>query len=300
HAVWLEDKVWYLFYKMGFDHLSGDGGAKLLLNQKDPNSLRSQIDVMAIDNEVSVAVECKSSEKYSKRPQFQEELGKFSLLREGLANSINTQFTELTKKQIVLAMFTSNIALSDNDKERAKQANVVIFDEHDLGYYRKLVNQIGPAAKYQLLSDMLPGKTIPGLTIRVPAVRTKMGGSFCYTFSISPEYLLKIAYISHRSKGKASDIDTYQRMLSKKRLSDIGIYIRDDGIFPTNIVINIEKKRLNFQRIHQETVLEKDPDSGLLGWLDIKAAYKSAWIIDGQHRLFAYSGHERATKCLFH
>lgn len=39
-----------------------------------------------------------------------------------------------------------------------------------------------------------------------------------------------------------------------------------------------------------------DQDSGLLGWLDIKPAYKSAWIIDGQHRLFAYSGHEKAAK----
>jgi DNA sulfur modification protein DndB len=149
-----------------------------------------------------------------------------------------------------------------------------------------------------MLADMLPGKTIPSLSIRVPAVRTKMGGAFCYTFSISPEYLLKISYVSHRKKGKASDINTYNRMLTKKRLSDIGQYITDNGIFPTNIVINIEKKRLDFQRVHQETDKDRDPDSGLLGWLDIKPAYKSAWIIDGQHRLYAFSGHERSSKSL--
>ncbi len=33
-----------------------------------------------------------------------------------------------------------------------------------------------------------------------------------------------------------------------------------------------------------------------MGWLDIRCAYKSAWIIDGQHRLFAYSGHVQAAK----
>jgi DNA sulfur modification protein DndB len=33
-----------------------------------------------------------------------------------------------------------------------------------------------------------------------------------------------------------------------------------------------------------------------MGWLDIRPSYKSAWIIDGQHRLFAYSGHPRAKK----
>ena len=31
-------------------------------------------------------------------------------------------------------------------------------------------------------------------------------------------------------------------------------------------------------------------------WLEIRPAYKSACIIDGQHRLFGYSGHERAAK----
>jgi DGQHR domain-containing protein len=143
---------------------------------------------------------------------------------------------------------------------------------------------------------MLPGKEIAGLSIKIPAIKTKMGGYNCYTFSISPEYLLKISYVSHRSKGKASDIDTYQRMLKKSRLSKIKDYISDDGIFPTNIVLNFERGRLTFQKIKQVSEVSDDIDVGILGWLDIKPAYKSAWIIDGQHRLFAYSGHEKALK----
>jgi DNA sulfur modification protein DndB len=143
---------------------------------------------------------------------------------------------------------------------------------------------------------MLPGKEVAGLTIRIPAIKTKMGGYNCYTFSISPEYLLKISYVSHRSKGKASDINTYQRMLAKNRLKKIREYITDDGIFPTNIVLNFEKGRLNFQRSTQQTEAQDDLDVGVLGWLDIRPAYKSAWIIDGQHRLFAYSGHEKSLK----
>jgi DGQHR domain-containing protein len=143
---------------------------------------------------------------------------------------------------------------------------------------------------------MLPGKEVSGLAIRVPAVKTRMGGSNCYTFSISPEYLLKISYVSHRSKGKASDINAYQRMLQKSRLNKIKKYITEDGIFPTNIIVNFEAKRLNFQKIKQEIGTTEDADVGILGWLDIKPAYKSAWIIDGQHRLFSYSGHEKAKK----
>jgi len=83
-------------------------------------------------------------------------------------------------------------------------------------------------------------------------------------------------------------------MLAKSRLNKIRQYISDNGIFPTNIVVNLESKRLTFQRIKQDNTKDEQRDSGVLGWLDIKAAYKSAWIIDGQHRLYAYSGHPRA------
>jgi len=177
-----------------------------------------------------------------------------------------------------------------------KQSNIVLFDENDLSYYENLVNHLGQAAKYQIFADMLPGKEVSGLSIRIPAIKSKMGGSNCYCFSISPVYLLKICYVSHRSKGKASDINTYQRMLAKPRLKKIKDYISEDGIFPTNIVLNFERGRLSFQKIKQESDSLEDLDVGVLGWLDIKPAFKSAWVIDGQHRLFAYSGHEKSAK----
>jgi DNA sulfur modification protein DndB len=126
----------------------------------------------------------------------------------------------------------SNIVVSDADRAKARQSDIILFEERDLIYYETLVDHIGPAAKYQFFADLLPGKTIPGLSIRVPAVRTKMGGVHCYTFSISPEYLLKISYVSHRSKGMASDVNTYQRMLSKSRLGKIKEYITDNVFSP--------------------------------------------------------------------
>jgi DNA sulfur modification protein DndB len=294
HGVLLEDRVWSLLYRMSFGLLSGNGGAGLSLSQD--SNVKTQIDVLGIDNEIAVAVECKSAERLTKRPQFQEELGKHTLIRERLTNSVRKNYPVSFKRQVVLAMFISKVSLSDKDRQRAKDANVLIFDEKDLEYYESLVQHLGPAAKYQFFADMLPGKSIPGLAIRVPAVKTKMGGTNCYTFSITPEYLLKISYVSHRSKGKASDVNTYQRMVKRARLKKISEYINNDGIFPTNIVVNLEKNRVQFERAHQETSETLDPGSGILGWLDIRPAYKSAWIIDGQHRLFAYSGLEKAKK----
>ena len=294
HGVLLEDRVWTLFHRMKFSILSMEGGAKLALDPKNPESPTSQIDVVGIDDEVAVAVECKSAETYTRRPQFQHELGKHALIRERFAAAVRSGYETPHKRQTVLAMFLWNISLSENDRSRAKEANVLIFDEHDLNYYESLTSHIGPAAKYQLLAEMLPGKTVPGLAIRIPAIKTKMGGSNCYTFSISPEYLLKISYVSHRSKGKASDVTTYQRMLNRARLKSIKRYVTEDGIFSTNIVVNLDRNRLQFERIQQQS--SGDLDAGVCGWLDIRPAYKSAWIIDGQHRLYAYSGHDRAAK----
>ena len=290
----LEDRIWTLLYRMGFTHLSGVRGATLILNPKDAESPRNQIDVAAVDDEVALAVECKSAVSHGKRPQFQEELAKHAQIRDKFASAVRSLLPSEHKRQTALIFLVHNIALSENDRVRADEARVAILDEKELSYYENLVNQVGPAARFQFLADILPGKPIPGLEIRVPAVKSRMGGFPCYTFSTSPEYLLKISYVSHRAKGRASDVTTYQRMLKKARLNRIRDYINDDGIFPTNIVVNVEKNRLQFDRIHQES--GADQDAGVLGWLSIRPAYRSAWIIDGQHRLFAYSGLKRAAK----
>src|SRR5258708_36175192 len=98
-----------------------------------------------------------------------------------------------------------------------------------------------------------------------------MAGGTAYTFSVSPEYLLKIAFVSHRAKGKASDIDAYQRLLKKGRLRSIRQYITDGGIFPTNIVINIAEHRwLTFDRGKQEC----EGKSSLFGVLYFQPAYR--------------------------
>jgi DNA sulfur modification protein DndB len=294
----LEDRVWTLLYRMGFPNLSGAKGALLTLNPDASHTVTSQIDVLAIDDEVCLAVECKSMAERGKRAGFQQELAKHALIRERLNKAVNPPGS-LNKRAVILAYWTHNALLSRNDKQRAKEANVLLLDEGDLGYYETLTQHVGPAARYQLLADLVPGKPIPGLSIRVPALRAKMGGFTCYTFSIAPEYLLKIAYVSHRARGKRSDVATYQRMVSKSRLKKIARYISGtDALFPTNIVINLEEGEkgrrgsgLQFDRAKQEG---DGKGSAVFGWLTLRPAYKSAWIIDGQHRLYAYSGHPRA------
>lgn len=293
HDKLLEDRVWTLLYRMGFKFLSGQGGAKIQINQDDPKAPENQIDVIGIDDEVAFAVECKSSLNPKKLNDFQGMLGKHTSLRDVFIKAVKSQYPVDMKRPTIFAIWTDGFIITDGDRERAEKMNVPLLGEQDLKYYENLVCQIGIAARFQFLADLLEGRSIPALEITAPAIQTKIGSHKSYMFYISPEYLLKIAFVSHRARGKASDIDAYQRMLKKSRLKDIRQYIADGGIFPTNIVVNIaDPKWLSFDRAKQEG----ESKGTTFGWLHIRPAYRVAWIIDGQHRLFAYAGHPLSGK----
>ena len=282
-------------YRMGFKHLSGQGGAHLLLNASEPEGPENQIDVVAIDDEVSFAIECKSSEKPRKLADFSADLAKHVGLRDRFSRGVRELVPSEIKRPTIFAIWMSGAYATEVDKKRAEAERVPILDETDLAYYEQLVGQIGLGARFQFLADILEGRSVPGLEITVPAIRSKIGDATGYTFTVSPEYLLKIAFVSHRAKGKASDIDAYQRLLKKSRLKSIREYISEGGIFPTNIVVNIAEQRwLTFDRGKQES----ENKSSRFGWLHIRPAYRVAWIIDGQHRLFAYANHPLARKSL--
>lgn len=284
----LEDRVWCVLYKMGFNMLSGSGGARLSM---EGSVGKNQIDIIAVDNEVALAIECKSSEKIARKIDFDKDIAKFNTLREKFVKSIHNDFCNDIKKTCAMILFTDKIIVNESQRSSADEQKIQLLNEKDLEYYERLADYLGTSAKYQFLGDIFKQKSIPGLELRIPAIKGRMGGYNCYTFSISPEYLLKIAYVSHRSRNQDSD-DTYQRMISKSRLTSIRKYITGKGIFPTNIVVSLDQagKNIRFDQTAQDT----DTGNGVMGWLSIRPAFGSAWIIDGQHRLFAFSGHKLA------
>ena len=112
-----------------------------------------------------------------------------------------------------------------------------------------------------------------------------MGGETFYTFLIRPDELLKIAYVGHKASRDIENLETYQRMLQPRRLKKIAEYINGGGKFPTNIVVNLKtgkKTKLRFD------VKDKYGEEAL-GALHLPPIYASAWIIDGQHRLYGYA-----------
>ena len=114
-----------------------------------------------------------------------------------------------------------------------------------------------------------------------------MGGHTYYSFSIEPEKLLKIGYVLHRSEANSSMMPTYQRLIKKSRLTAVRKFINEEhGYFPNSIIISIDsKKPLQFDRSEKQV-----PNAVAdLGILHLPQQYRSAFIIDGQHRLYGYS-----------
>src|SRR5438093_632241 len=83
----------------------------------------NQHGVVAIDDEVTLAIECKSSVSTARRQNLQQELAKLSALRPAIARSV--QETGSARRVVVLAFFTFNAVLTANDRARATELGVV-------------------------------------------------------------------------------------------------------------------------------------------------------------------------------
>jgi len=121
-----------------------------------------------------------------------------------------------------------------------------------------------------------------------------------YNFSCSPKQLLQFASVSVRAPVK-EDKTYYQRLLNSKRIKDIGedFIDKDQGYFPNNIILKLNKDKqtfTSFKNSAYDSLSDEDKikvesstsETNDIGILKIKENYNSAWIIDGQHRLFSY------------
>ncbi len=281
-----EDKVWTLFALLGFKLLNKDRHFHIPYDKKDL-SLTHQIDVFAKDDETVLIIECKSTLK-DKIGDFKQELEAMKSKKAGIINTISALFPT-TKPKFKYILATSRLGLSDNDQLRLESIDGIHFSEEIVDYYYLLHSQIGVAARYQLLGSLFAGQEIPDLENRIPAIEGKMGGHTYYSFSIEPEKLLKIGFVLHRNKANENMMPTYQRLIKKTRLKEIHTFIDEDkGYFPNSIIINIvsvKNKKLVFDQSNNQV-----PDAiSRVGVLHLPKKYRSAYIIDGQHRLYGYS-----------
>lgn len=287
HDVLFEDKVWTLFASLGFKVLNRNRKLEIPYDKNNPK-LTQQIDVLAKDDESLIIVECKSTKEKNKKGDFKKELEAYKSNIEGIRTSLRSIFpNQKLKFRFVFA--TENYAISDNDLKRLDNISGIHFDEEQIDYYSQMLRQIGIASKYQLLGNLFHDQEIPELDNKIPAIKGKMGGHTYYSFSIEPEKLLKIGYVLHRNKANINMMPTYQRIIKRSRLKSIHSFIDEEkGYFPNSIIISLDsgkQKELHFEpaNTQSKTSISK------IGILHLPKRYRSAFIIDGQHRLYGYS-----------
>jgi len=285
-----EDEVWVAMFELGFTKLNARYDFRIRQYPCTDESPSHQVDVFACDDSHAFVVECKSSTEGDKRHSLKKDINEILGLSDGIRKAVRAALGKHMHVAFVLAL--KNVRVSEADLKWARNAGVSVLTWDELNSYLDLARLIGPAAKYPFLGRVLPAAKIPGPRKLVSAVRGKMGTKTFYLFAVQPAELLKRAFVARRAK--ASELtQAYQRVLSKNRLKKISKFISGKGIFPSNIIVNFTgKKPPDFQ---QSRTKESQSDA-VHGALILPHRYCSAWVIDGQHRLYGFSGSPWAEK----
>lgn len=282
HNIAFEDRVWGLFAKMGFDFINSDNNFKL----EYKSNLSKQIDILAASPEAIIIVECKSSST-RKRVSYQKDINELIGIKEDLRKAATKLFP--WKSKIAFIFATNKAIVSKQDRQRLEDGSIFRINQDDIEYFEQLTDHLGRAAKFQMFGNLFESQKIPELKNRVPAIKGKnSAGHTFYSFSIEPEYLLKIGFILHRAQTNPEVTAAYQRLVRKPRLNKIAKFIDDGGYFPNSIIINIQTKRTKALKFESAAYIDHD-SSTRMGILHLPQTYRSAFIIDGQHRLYGYS-----------
>jgi len=157
-----------------------------------------------------------------------------------------------------------------------KSGGLYTWNRNALAYYERTAHALQKAVQFQILRE-LDLSIESNIIYSEPAIRVQQRGMAFYVFAAQPSVLLKIAYVYRRASGQPQ---AYQRILSKDRIDRISEFLRvRDALLPNAIII----------------AFDNDPDvqkhvsfSG--GKLSFSGKYCSAWIIDGQHRVYGFVG----------
>jgi DNA sulfur modification protein DndB len=288
HNQIFEERIWKILYEMEFDEIGGgsDFGIPIAQDRK-----AKQVDAFGICEFGALVVECKSNEAPGRRAM-RKDLSEYVAMREKMVESICGHAGRTVDVAIVFA--TRNIIWAQPDLEFAKEHRILVLQDSAIDYYETLAKHIGAAAQFQLFGDALGTKKTHGSGAKVAAMRGNMAGNEFYLFAATANILLPISYVAHRANLGGDVVSAYQRMVQRNRLTKIRKYIEENGaLFPNSIIVNFhDRDALNF------SAKGSDEQGFEFGLLELPADYRSAWVIDGQHRLVGLAGTKQVDDAL--
>jgi DNA sulfur modification protein DndB len=277
-SVYFEDRVWSLFANMGASQLNINSNETKLPygNNKD-----KKIDVFAVIENVILIVECKCAENPNTLMSGNKIIDEIAEIKKGSEKFLNKLYPN---HKVIFGLATKNYRIGEALDKRIKDENIYLLDENKLEYYEYLNKSLAKASRYQFFAEIFNKEEVHGFDgTQVNAIQKEnKDGSTTYTFFIKAKDLLRIAYVFHTEAFLDTEKKGYQRLVKPARRKQVENYIKNGGFFPNSLIVSLNEE------ITYDKIDDIDPFTEM-GTLTLPNKYASAFIIDGQHRLYGYA-----------
>jgi len=295
-GISFEDEIREFLHRIGFSDVPrwGDDRTRLFLGEQE-------IDAFGRLGDLYIVVDAKASTSPSTSAAgTQRQLTYISGYKPRVEIVIQNEYRQHGYRYCVFIYWTKNKKLSQRHIDFARENNIAIRDETDLKYYRDALdllenpeivrNSFIKDVSLQIEEELFQ----IGPNIEVPAIQTRIGDKTFYTFQLQAETLLKLSYVFRLETNNLNILFSYQRLLKKEKIRSIREYLRNGGFFANNILV-VSDEELEFRPIGSRSS-NRYQSIGNIMLID-KPCYLE--IIDGQHRLLAYSNlNELLDNCL--
>jgi len=286
----LNRRVWSLFERAGFLTKPNSQNESEHIIKLEGNKTRT-VDLYACDDKLKVKIIGWNKARKELKESFTTHLHDYKKLQ------------EIEKADTVLFV-SSEKEIPEADIVYAKTLGMNVWGIKELEYYDAVVDAINEYAKYEIIHSLGISTSEEKNVHHVLALKLKQplsnSTSTLFLFTATPELLLKTAVVLRKASG---DKAAYQRILQKKRLSQITRFVTTEGaILPTNIIVhlgeNVDWDILPTPKkdVDAKTITVARPKDCEIVLLKIPMAYASLELIDGQHRLFGFIHTEPATR----
>jgi len=292
----LNQRVWTLFQDAGFDTKpnSADPATEHTVQLPDGGSSRP-VDLFAHIPDLGVSI-IGSNKSRKKLKSYTAHIHDLHKLKQA-ADAKCALFVAAEQEML------------ERERKFAEKNGVKVWDGQQLQYYESLVGAIGYYAKYEIMHALDIPTTEETLKDTVLAIKLEQPKATApkkvelYMFTLPADKLLKTCVVLRKAQGSPY---AYQRILSRKRLPNIGAFVRSpDALIPTNVIVHLgqnfvidEIKSDELQDADGNQVEPSRQDHKLVS-ITFPLKYASLELIDGQHRLFGFVHADEATRKTF-
>ncbi len=242
----------------------------------------TEADVCIIHENQMYLVECKSGKIKGRNDELRRKKDLISAIK---SKSIQKVVNDSTPKlllnrldeidDVYLCYYLGDDSVYKNNKASLEKKNILVWNNDAVTYFDIVSESLESLTRKEIIYREFEIKDKNSKSQSIPAIKFKQGNLILHLFTLDVETLLKIAYVSRR--GSKRD-ESYQRIINSDRLDSITRFITESkNLIMTNPII------LAFDSDVYGKVKYNNP-----GEMDFKSIACSAWIIDGQHRIFAF------------